>query len=100
MNRKSCLGGLEAFALLICVSTASAAVEPIQLAPYPQKIRTFYNLTDSKVPPALLTNSTMLPVGQITASARATDGAIWLGTTQGLLRLDLAAAQRDRTQYL
>src|SRR6266581_2019552 len=63
------------------------AVEPVQLTVYPQKIRTFYRPTDAAVPGALRSNSVPLPVGNITATARATDGALWLGTTQGLLRL-------------
>ena len=75
------------------------AVEPVQLAPYPQKVRTFYRLTDAAVPAALRLNSVPLPV-DITATARAIDGAVWLGTTQGLMRLDFAAPERDRRQYL
>jgi len=76
------------------------AVEPIQLAPYPQKVRTFYSLTDAAVPAALRTNAVPLPLGNLTAAIRATDGALWLGATQGLLRLDFAAPERDRRQYL
>ncbi len=76
------------------------AVEPVQLTVYPQKIRTFYRPTDAAVPGALRSNSVPLPVGNITATARATDGALWLGTTQGLMRLDFSAPGRDRRQYL
>src|SRR5207247_10718772 len=80
--------------------TASAgAMAPFQLVPYPQKVRAFYSLTDATVPAALQSNSVPLPVGSITANARTTDGALWLGTTQGLMRLDLSAPQRDRRKY-
>jgi hypothetical protein len=74
-------------------------MEPFQLAPYPQKFRTFYSLTDAAVPSGLRSNAIPLPVGGITAIVRATDGAVWLGTTQGLMRVDFAAPERDRRQY-
>ena len=85
--------------LLLLSACSLTAAEPVQLAPYPQKIRTFYSLTGATVPAALHSNSVPLPVGSVTATARATDGAIWLGTTQGLLRLDFSAPARDRRQY-
>src|SRR5437879_1981395 len=81
------------------LAVSSGAIEPFQLVPYPQKVHTFYSLTDATVPAALQSNSVPLPVGSITANARTTDGALWLGTTQGLMRLDLSAPQRDRRQY-
>src|SRR5882724_7427104 len=86
--------------LLLFLPGFAGAVEPVQLTPYPQKVRTFYSLSDAAVPLALGSNSIPLPVGNITATARAADGALWLGTTQGLLRLDFAAPERDRRQYL
>lgn len=75
------------------------AVEPVSLQAYPQKVRTFHRLDDSAVPPALRTNHSAPSAGQITASVRATDGAMWLGTTQGLTRVDSAAPARDQRQY-
>ena len=75
------------------------AVEPVTLVSYPQKFRTFYALTNAVVPMALRSNAVPLPVGNITATTRATDGAVWLGTTQGLMRLDFAAPEPDRRQY-
>ncbi len=75
------------------------ARQSVRLEPSPQKFRTFYSLTDAAVPAALRSNSVPLPVGQVTAAARATDGAIWLGTTQGLMRLDFAGPERNRRQY-
>jgi hypothetical protein len=82
------------------LSNSLQAAEPVQLAPYPQKVRAFYSLTDAAVPGPLRASAIPLPVGNVTALARATDGALWLGTTQGLVRLDLAAPERDRRQYL
>ncbi|HTL55694.1 MAG TPA: hypothetical protein VL361_08440 [Candidatus Limnocylindrales bacterium] len=77
----------------------AGAGEPIRLAPYPQKFRTFFSLQDTNVPRAVFSESAPLPSGGITAAARASDGATWLGTTQGLLRLDFSAAECDRRQY-
>jgi hypothetical protein len=81
-------------------TSPAGAWEPVQLVSYPQKVRTFYQLTDAAVPAGLLSNSVPLPVGNITAAARASGGAVWLGTTQGLVRLDFAAPESDRRQYL
>jgi len=78
----------------------AAAWEPVKLTPYPQKLRTFFDLADTNTPFGLRTNGTPLPVGAMTGAARATDGAVWLGTTQGLLRLDFLTSEQDRRQYL
>lgn len=78
---------------------SASAWEPVQLAPYPQKFRTFHQPGDPAVPPALNSNAIPLPVGGITAACQSRDGALWLGTTQGLMRLDFAAPERDRRQY-
>ncbi len=75
------------------------AWEPVKLSNYPQKIRTFYKLSDVEVPSSLHTNAAPLPVGGITSSAFATDGAIWLGTTQGLMRVSASEPVPDRRQY-
>jgi hypothetical protein len=83
-----------------CLGSSALAWEPIQLAPYPQKVRTFHALDDPQVPPALRGPAAPLPVGGVTAAAAASDGAVWLGTTQGLMRLDVAAPERDRRQFL
>src|SRR5690348_7804708 len=77
-----------------------AAAEPVRLVPYPQKVCTVYPLDSPAVPAALRSNSIALPVGNITAAVRASDGAIWLGTAQGLVRLDFSAAERDRRQFM
>ena len=82
------------------LSSSLVAWEPVKLSPYPQKVRTIFSLTDPNVPVNLRTHATSLPVGNITAVARATDGASWLGTTQGLIRLDFAAPERDQRQYM
>jgi len=83
----------------LLLAGSGLAVEPVRLSPYPQKIRTFYPSNDTNVPAALHTNGPPWPVGGITAMTRATDGALWLGTTQGLMRVDEAAPERDRRQY-
>jgi len=74
--------------------------EPVRLRPYPHKTRTFYPLAAPQAPAALRTNPVPLPVSGITALAVATDGAQWLGTTQGLIRLDWNAPARDRRHYM
>ncbi len=89
-----------ALGLALMLDNSLWAVEPVQLAPYAQKVRTFYSLTNAAVPASLRSDPLPLPVGHLTAVARATDGALWLGTTQGLMRLDFAAPERDRRQYL
>lgn len=91
------LVGLLSF---LCLAGSLQAAQPVQLAPYPQKVRTFYPLDAPAVPVPLRSNSIPLPVGGITASVRASDGAIWLGTTQGLLRLDFSAPARDQRQFM
>ena len=90
---------MKVLCLFLFVASTAVAREPVKLAPYPQKFRTFFTLDDPKVPAALRTNALPLPVGGIIATARATDGATWLGTTQGLIRLDLSTSQRDQRQY-
>jgi hypothetical protein len=88
--------------LCLCLLLASTGLawEPVKLEGYPQKLLTFFSFDDPKVPAALRTNPIPLPVGGITATARTTDGATWLGTTQGLIRLDLTSPARDQRQYL
>src|ERR1051326_4590018 len=81
----SAFGIRHLLGLMLLFAGALRAVEPLQLAAYPQKIRTFYRPTDPAVPGVLRSNSVRTPVGNITATARATDGALWLGTTQGLM---------------
>ena len=76
-----------------------SAWESVQLIPHPQKFRSFYGLQSSNVPPALLTDPTPMPVGGVTAMAHASDGAFWLGTTQGLIRVDASLPERDRRQF-
>ncbi len=67
----------------------------LRLEPHPQKFRTFYDLSDPSIPGALKETPVPLPVGGVTAAAKAHDGAVWLGTSQGLVRL----SDGDR-QYL
>ena len=93
------LRAVYAVVLLLLWQFKVGAWEPIRLTPYPQKFRTLFSLQDTNVPPAVLSGALALDGGSLTATARASDGAIWFGTTQGVMRVDLYAAQRDRTQY-
>ncbi len=85
---------------LLTLAAGCVLAQPVRLAPYPQKFRTFYSLDDPRVPAALAQPAPPLPVGDITAIAKASDGAIWYGTLQGLVRIDEHAGVRDRRQYL
>jgi hypothetical protein len=84
---------------LVALTLLCANAQPVRLTPYPQKFRTFYSLDDPRVPAALKQAAPPLPVGDTTAVAVASDGAIWYGTARGLVRVDLKAAERDRHQY-
>src|ERR1041384_6421031 len=109
MTRHSAIGWKTNYAARIFVQCPAllflllhfnvGAGQPVRLTRYPQKFRTFFSLQDTNVPRAALSNSVPLPVAGITAAARASDGATWLGTTQGLLRLDFSAPQKDQRQY-
>lgn len=87
--------------LLASVLIASFACgwEPVRLSPQPQKFRTFYELDDPRVPAGLRRPAALFPVGDITSWATASDGAVWYGTSAGLVRYDGGAAERDRIQY-
>jgi hypothetical protein len=83
-------------AALCVVAVASfAATEPVTLAPYPQKSRTFFKADDPAVPVALRENSAS------PTSVRASDGATWSWTAgaPGLWRIEDRAPERDRRQY-
>src|SRR4051812_788165 len=86
--------------LVLLFPNAPQAAEPVRLQPYPQKVRTFYSLDSSAVPGSLRSNSIPLPVGAITTMVRGSDRALWLGTTQGLMRLEYSGPERDRRQFL
>ena len=89
---------LGAFLLFLATSFSHAA-PPIQLTSQPQKLRTFYSLTDPRIPPSLTQPPAPLPLDGISSLALASDGAIWYGTSQGLVRFDPKSAPRDRNQY-
>ncbi len=81
------------------VAAATATAQPVRLAPYPQKFRSFYSLDDPRVPSALKLPASPLPAGDLTVVTKAADGAIWYGTAQGLVRVDERAEPRDQRQY-
>ena len=82
-----------AAAVAALLAGVALAGEPVRLAPYPQKIRTFYAAGDPAVPAALH------EPGDSPPSARAADGARWLGSPEGMTRTDPKAPPRDRVQY-
>lgn len=86
--------------LLPAVCLGLQAAEPFRLGPYPQKFRTFYELKDARVPGALRDALQPMPVGGLRAAAVASDGALWLGFADGLVRYDPGADALDRRQYL
>ena len=86
------------FATLLLAAGAWAS-EPVKLVAYPQKVRTFYCLNDPAAPAALCSAPPALPTGEITALARASDAALWLGSTQGLTRVAFSGPEPDRCQY-
>src|SRR5262245_55326330 len=76
------------------------AIDRVAPTNYPQKVRTFYKITDPAVPALLHSNAVPLAGWNITAAVRSIDGALWLGSTQGIVRLDSSAPIRDQHQYL
>ncbi|HEY5913904.1 MAG TPA: hypothetical protein VJA21_25220 [Verrucomicrobiae bacterium] len=88
----ACLAGLHIY--------PAHAADALRLKRYRQKTRTFFNIADPGVPAALRGSTNPLPIGGITSTALASDGATWLGTTQGLMRVSLSDPERDQCQYL
>ncbi len=74
--------------------------EPVKLARYPQKFRAFFSLETTNAPAALRGAPISLPTGNLTASLGTSNGAFWLGTTQGLVCLKLGSRDADRCEYL
>ncbi|SBV92431.1 Ig-like domain-containing surface protein (fragment) [uncultured Eubacteriales bacterium] len=90
---------------MVPASAASSAYQPIQLEAAPTKIMDYF-ATQTPDGVAWVTNSdalTFLPaaaIGDVTCAVKATDGAIWVGTENGLMRLDLSETDsRDIVQY-
>jgi len=78
--------------------TLGAETRPVRLASYPQKFRTFYPHGDPKAP-AALSQPAPWPLEPAPVFAVASDGAVWIGSTRGLVRHDARAAAADRIQY-
>jgi hypothetical protein len=83
----------------LALAAAAHGADPVQLRPYPQKIRTFFALSDPSAPAAVRRSPDRLPAGETTAVATTGDGAVWIGSRQGLMRFDKNAGQWDRWQY-
>jgi len=66
--------------------------------PTPQKFRTFYSLDAPQVPAGLQRPSPS-PLPGVSAMAKATDGAMWVGSNRGVVRFDPAAPPPDRMQF-
>ena len=84
--------------LLVCGAAGIALAQPVQLKPYEGKTVEFHAADAAAVPAALKAPAPVLPLAPITASAAAS-GIQWIGTAQGLIRIDPAATPRDRVQY-
>jgi hypothetical protein len=91
--------GLFVAAGLLACPAAAPAGPAVQLRAYLQKFRTFYQTSDLAVPDAVKRTPEPLPVGDVNCAAVASDGAVWLGTRQGAMRVDAAADPPDRRQY-
>src|SRR5438105_12637703 len=86
-------------AIFVAALTGSCGAGPVQLPPYPQKFRTFYQTNDPNVPEAVKKTPDPLPAGDVTCLAKAADGALWLGTRQGVMRIDMSGGAEDQRQY-
>ncbi|WP_321473817.1 hypothetical protein [uncultured Paludibaculum sp.] len=87
------------FLVMVVSAAALWGAEPVRLAPTAQKFRTFHDATAAEVPAALKSPALKAPVDGVTDVAVTTDGAVWYGTGQGLVRWDAKAGARDRYQY-
>ncbi|MCU1274222.1 MAG: hypothetical protein JWO48_1653, partial [Bryobacterales bacterium] len=86
-------------AILVTACTGACGAATVQLREYPQKFRTFYQNNDPNVPEAVKRTPDQFPVGDVTCAATAADGALWLGTHEGAMRIDMSAGMEDRRQY-
>ncbi len=86
-------------AALLAACACARAVEPVQIHAYPQKFTTFYQKNDRPAPEVLKGTPNPLPADDVNCAATATDGAVWLGTRSGAIRIDNKADRRDRYQY-
>lgn len=75
---------------LILFTSLLAPAQSVRLSPYLQTQATFHPISDPAIPATL---STAGP------EARATDGALWHGTSEGLWRNDPKAPPADRQRY-
>lgn len=92
-------------AMIQPVSAATAAFQPIQLEAAPTKIMDYF-ATQSPAGVVWITNRdalTFLPaaaIGDVTCAVKAADGAVWVGTENGLMRMDFSETDaRDMVQY-
>ena len=106
MLTSTCLPAMASGAQDDLATSQTRAYETVQLDTAPTKIMDYYAAADA---PAMewVTNSgavSFLPVAAIeedvTCAVRASDGAVWIGTKNGLMRMDLTEKDaRDIVQY-
>lgn len=73
--------------IIVVLIAAAAQGQTVRLTPYPQKMRTFHEAADSRVP--------AMPGLQV----RTPEGVVWSAEGDGIVRRDERAAPRDRLQY-
>ena len=92
-------GFMVLMAMCASIERVPAAAPSVRLQQYPQKIVTRFTLEDKAVPREILSNSSTNSGQTEICEVRASDGAVWQGTTNGLIRLDPKANEQDRRQY-
>ena len=90
---------MPAAGAILLAAGAAYCAETVRLHPYPQKFRTFYQVTNPRVPTEVKVAPGAPPQGEACCVARAGDGALWHGTRQGAVRIDNNASSLDRRQY-
>ena len=96
---------ISAGATVLPASAVSRAYTPIQLEAAPTKIMDYFNTQtpDGVTWVADYGALAFLPaaaIGDVTCAVEATDGAVWVGTKNGLMRIDFSENDsRDMVQY-
>lgn len=96
------MGEMRQTFLQICLGLALLpcyGAQPVRLVSHLEKFRTFYAIDDSRIPAALKEVARTPPAGAITAIAIASDGAVWYGTRDGLVRFNSQTYADRQYQY-
>lgn len=94
--RLSWLHSVAFFAAIQAGVSQSTKAPPLPDRPTPHFSATRFPVGNPAVPPELGESGGTWPAPGLTAWARSTDGATWLGTPQGLLRLDPSSSSSQR----